>query len=524
MSEPSSDTVLAHKCWVMFECRPSLGNQPFIRSDKHADQPTTARNGPGLVSTALSSANSVATGNRPTPSPNPLWSADNISVSHDLSPTLLSALGATSETNEQRLFPVYRATRLLLAALNGAQSTSGTDGQVGLTIQLGKKTDQTFASLFIDDAFVVHFDSGLKVRPTNQTSLLVLRLGLLAKLSPTIVTSQVLHVLHVLSHDSRKPSLRWFPTMDPFRLSDLAHGLLEPLGLELRKNSRLFTYCYAKLPDGADTSTGAYLSFRMARHYDENYRLEDVKVLQPFENVWHATEFEGASTVAAGEIGLFAVKDPANAVQATYLPQVIAAYYEHVILLRLANSAVASAGADQRESLRRLQEEHLMFRLRNSLPVVSQLSLHNAFYGALCLSLEIPLLSRKVSEDVAAAARLLETRHLARAEISAHRRERRAAVLQGLLSGAVGFLTCLALIRELAEMSEKFAHGDIPIWRSTALISAVIVALLLAWFAALRHRFEYGGGGRADPKREAEEFREATNTALEAGAVSSERH
>ena len=510
-----SPSVSSHKVWVLFEAR--TVEAPLSSGSLKVPTTEGILEALGALPTALGHrSNSVETKVK--------WSHDVITVSRDLSPILVSALGADPEQAELHRLPICRANRTLLQVVNGATPGGARADLIeGISLQLGAKTGSNPLPLVIDDAFLIQWNAAHSAAVELRTAILVLRLGLAPDADGQVAVLDILRAVHFLSHDSRKPAIRWSPAAEAFRLSDLAGCLLRPFGLKVREASRLYTYTFAKLEEGAD---GADLATRLARHYDEKYQIESPVILHPFKNIWHATELEGACTIASGNVGIFSVADPANAVQAVYLPQVMAAYYEHLVLLRLASMASLSTGHRQQAGLRRLQEGHLLFRLSNSLPMVSQLSLHNDFYSSLGVALGIPLLSRKVAEDATAAARVLEdrarvveARNREALEAKANKREQQAAILQGVLTGAVAFLTGAALIKEGGEIGEKIAHGNVPIWHISSLIVVLSAAALAGWLAAVRHRFEHGGGGHVDHRREEEEeTTEATHIVLEAVA------
>jgi len=224
----------------------------------------------------------------------------------------------------------------------------------------------------------------------------------------------------ILADDRREPSL-FFGDAAPatgsrFQFGMVVGALLAGAGLGLERRHRIHSYATLVFRDDLPANEARDVAHRLSRHYSLAYTPPadhaGTELLQPFANILHAGNLEGAATIVtlgAGAAALpieFLDEWLSTALRPSYLPIHLLAYHEHLALLDLAQAGAIEIDLDrfsddELDRLRLLSARFLAFRLRYRIAQPSRITMHNQFYEALRRALGMQALSEKVARDVA---------------------------------------------------------------------------------------------------------------------------
>lgn len=308
-------------------------------------------------------------------------------------------------------------------------------------------------------------------------------------LSPLSAGDLVLEGNHVLGHARRSDAFYWrssfargrpdggkvsaavFEQADELSLSAIAGMLLGTVdGASENDASRLYSYSAVTLAAEC-TSDCRMLALRLARRYTRDYspNPDDCNIYQPFADVLHASEFEGAASVVHAGRNVEFLGDYSNrVVRPTLLPMLILAIHEQAFLLDLADSSSAgylNAPSEARRAafLRRQRERFLDYRLNFRFEYAARLSAQNGVYRLWREGLRAEEIADGLDEDLASMAALEQER-------SERFRRRLERVKLALISGAGVFL--------VAEQITKAALPESGLGVTTGTILGLAAAAL----------------------------------------------
>ncbi|MDE2466070.1 MAG: hypothetical protein KGO02_20490 [Alphaproteobacteria bacterium] len=233
------------------------------------------------------------------------------------------------------------------------------------------------------------------------------------------------------------------PPLTALRLIEVAKALLpqtwaQKAGLQPH---RLLMYSLARVQGRADEETllelGIRFSHRQTSDYRPKSRLLESSVLQPFPYLCHVLAPEGAASVIATEedaaSGFFKDFIPGTGAN-TYVPLFVASLHNHLWLLAQTEWLPATRSQkDKRHEIHDLEdvyERTVEFRRYFYFPMISQISLHNAFYERSQEVFKIAQRQRFLEQTTHVSgnsAALLPTRHRWRTGPSAAAGRRSAA-------------------------------------------------------------------------------------------------
>jgi len=269
------------------------------------------------------------------------------------------------------------------------------------------------------------------------------------------------------------------PPLTALRLIEVAKALLpqtwaQKAGLQPH---RLLMYSLARVQGRADEETllelGIRFSHRQTSDYRPKSRLLESSVLQPFPYLCHVLAPEGAASVIATEedaaSGFFKDFIPGTGAN-TYVPLFVASLHNHLWLLAQTEWLPATRSQkDKRHEIHDLEdvyERTVEFRRYFYFPMISQISLHNAFYER----------SQEVFK-IAQRQRFLEqTTH----DIAELLKARRTKWI-GRISGAVaGFLVGHELLDIVSQSGLPGSIPDLRVWLAeTAHASPAVIEPLV---------------------------------------------
>ena len=271
--------------------------------------------------------------------------------------------------------------------------------------------------------------------------------------------------------------------LDALRLLEVAQALLPESWAKtspLRAN-RLLLHTLARLQGSADEEAmiefGIRLSHRQTTDYRPKQRPLESQVVQPFPYLCHVLAPEGAASVlttteaASSFFSNFVRGSGTN----TYVPLFVASLHNHLWLLAQTEWLPAQAKSDKRHEvhdLEELYERTVEFRRFFYFPMVSQISLHNAFYER----------SQQVFK-IAERQRFLEqTTH----DIAELLKARRGKWI-GRISGAVaGFLVGHELLDIVSQSGLPYTMPNLRVWwaetaHATPAVVEPLVRLVERW-------------------------------------------
>jgi hypothetical protein len=453
----------------------------------------------------------------------PLFITSEFVIGDDLHPAVAGqfAQGALGWTSGRRV-PAIALSQQGLNLLNGRlalppgdpRTVPGYTAIFGLALDVGPPGEPQAGVLRVSGVEVLHFASGVGL------ALVTLEWG--GKQPLTLDALQLL--LSRLTPNREKDVLRWAHLAAPpedqrFSLGWLLGQVLVSATCRFEVWSRFFTYVYATLPAGTDPDAMSDAAWRLSRHYSPGYGAEPsfpgTELYAPFADIRHALSLEGAATVANQASDFVANGGLAGRFGNCYLPLAILAYHEHAYLLDIAQEAARvppgdDAGA-QVEALRHMTDRFLRFRLRYRLALVSDITMHNAFYERMRRSLQLEVLEAKLGQDVAeaqshlrrvadeaAAAAATAAAEASRAQANrdakaAHeqeeayrKRERSRAPMLGLFAGLLTYLTSSAAFKDVEKLMPDHLKPN-GIWFYGF---AALLALLAFWLTFSRQRDE----------------------------------
>jgi hypothetical protein len=221
-----------------------------------------------------------------------------------------------------------------------------------------------------------------------------------------------------------------------------------PVGqFQVEERTRSFAYATIVLDEFPDDAESVeYLAFRCAHRYTTDYRIHKDEVIEdiyrPFLSVVHAFALEGAASILDGSDAFLSEQFMARVRQA-YLWLVVMACHEQAYLLWLVgrdNLNINGSGRNP-EKLKELIDDFLEFRLLHSVPLVSNIEMHNRSYELARRKLHLNELVQKVTHDVVEVERWL-TQQREHTRVEEHRRleaekERRKALRQRFAPGEI---------------------------------------------------------------------------------------
>ncbi len=269
-------------------------------------------------------------------------------------------------------------------------------------------------------------------------------------------------------HDTNEPA-----PLDALRLLEVAQALLPE---ECTKTAplppnRLLLYSLARVQGGADEEALLELGIRFSHRQTSDYRPKsrplESHVLQPFPYLCHVLAPEGGASVIATDdaaSGFFRNFVPGSGTN-TYVPLFVASLHNHLWLLGQTEWLPERSRSDKRHEIHDLEdvyERTVKFRRFFYFPMISQISLHNAFYER----------SQEVFK-IAERQRFLEqTTH----DIAELLKARRTKWI-GRISGAVaGFLVSHELLDIVSQSGLPGTMPNLRVWLAeTAQASPAVI-------------------------------------------------
>lgn len=455
-------------------------------------------------------------------------------VGDDVHPSIASALGAAGEGSIERRCPVLELTTAARNALNGVlvrpprdpRTLEGYSNRTGIDLSLGVEARDRLAiqeKRWASDSLTVRVTAARLLTLSSGLAFLLLEISVD---SETPFTSEVLsEALGVLAPSRRGAKLAFAsiaagPERPTFSIDDVLRSLVAPAGIAHEPWSRYFTYVFAacepapipETPGAATRSRQAIsdLAWRLSRHYTGSYhvRQEDVErgAYLPFDDVAHAVNLEGAALVAYRNATFVREGGLRGRFESVYLPLVMLAYHEHVVLIELAQVASAWHAAhpalNDPAPLQTLMDAFLRFRLAFRLPLASDITMHNRVFAMARDAFNLEELQLKASQDVAELERHVRSLRAAQVAEEAHKRERAFHVRErdragslGLLAGMLAFLSSHAAIKEAIKTAKAVladvASSGTPVADVAGQATqsagwdllAFFFALLVAWLA-----------------------------------------
>ena len=249
--------------------------------------------------------------------------------------------------------------------------------------------------------------------------------------------------------------------LDSHRLLDIAQSLLPKAWTEqapLRPGRHLL-YSLARTStsytEEALQELGIRLGHRQTRDYRPKLQPLESSVLQPFPYLCHVLAPEGAASIIATDpmASGFASNFVSGTGNNTYVPLYVASLHNHLWLLAQTEWLPMQRHNDKRQEVRNLEavyERMVEFRRYFYFPMISQISLHNAFYERAQQVFKIAERQRFLEQTTRDIAELLKTRRTR---------------WIGRISGAVaGFLVSNQLLDILSHGGVPWSVPDTRVW------------------------------------------------------------
>jgi hypothetical protein len=407
-------TLAGHRITLLFACRVPPDPADVRRGVLGLTLGTTAAANGAL--SWLDPSRLQAERSRPI-SDKAVWEWRAHDVSPDLHPTVAAILGCASEHAAPGAFALSPHGRNLVAGNYRSHpgGPSEHEHRRGLAVHLGTQTGAlpAQARIRIENIAVFPF--------TSRSGIAAVDLVLPTDAGAPQSVETLLAVVRNLCNERRDPALAWVDqaaSAKRFHLSDVLGGLLAGTGVEVVAEQRIYSHVTALLEGPCETRN---LGERLARHYSLAYEPHagagGTFVYQPFAEVVHTMALEGASTI----IHMPTAPDPEpehlrnwpqTAFGPSYLPILLIAYHEHLVLLALAQESAITVDFNRMDddatmNLRDLCHRYLAMSLRYRPSLVSRITMHNRLYESLRASLAEPLLAERVSSIVMEAERRL---------------------------------------------------------------------------------------------------------------------
>ncbi|MBL8707382.1 MAG: hypothetical protein JNM30_21210 [Rhodospirillales bacterium] len=346
----------------------------------------------------------------------PLWAWQAGALSADLHAAARSALAGVEGAAPRWYRLTDQARNLLAGRYRGGGEESTGALRLALTPaalrRLGDRLGgATSLPIAVEDITFHGFRTGIG---------LVVVLVSLAPGDGGVDADALVEAMPMLADDRRDPCLFFgdgTPAPDRrFQFGAVVDALLAGTGLALERRHRIHSYATLLFQDDLPEDEARDLAHRLSRHYSLAYTPpsdhDGTELLQPFANVLHAGNLEGAATIVTLGSGTTAMPIEflrdwlSTALRPSYLPIHLLAYHEHLALLDLAQAGAVEIDVDrfsddELDRLRLLSARFLAFRLRYRIAQPSRITMHNQFYEALQRALGTQALSQKVGRDVA---------------------------------------------------------------------------------------------------------------------------
>lgn len=349
----------------------------------------------------------------------------------------------------------------------------------GLSLKLSKAAKRRLATESME--ILVSVERVFAVFP-SQFCMIVTELAVSGAGDDPLPAYAIGEAVHVLSHKNRSKEcgIAAMPEATGISLHDLIRAAVPDDQFQVDDRTRSYAFSTIVLDEFPDHDESVeHLAFRCAHRYTTDYRIHKEEVIEgiyrPFESVIHSFALEGAASILDGSDEFVSEQFMARVRQA-YLWLVVMACHEQAYLLWLVgrNNLNIDAAERKPEKLKELIDEFLEFRLVHSVPLVSNIEMHNLSYELARRKLHLNELVQKVTHDVVEVERWL-TQQREHARIEAHRRleaerERRKALRQRFAPGEIclsaflmfglTFLAFDALLRKVSQII--WSTPDLP--------------------------------------------------------------
>jgi hypothetical protein len=446
----------------------------------------------------------------------PLWKevAGGLPVSDDMSQTVVAALSGHDNEADSLSVPGMEITPGGLNLINGRYAPRTGDPRQwdsadtakyrprlsGLSLRLSGASKRRLETE--EDELFVSIDRVFAVFP-SQFCMIVAELSVSSAGAQPLSPYAIEEAVHILSNRNRarESSLASIGEGAEIGLHDLMKLVVPSSRFQLQERIRIYNYSLIVLEEfPVDPDVVEYLAFRCAHHHTTDYRISKDEVAKdiyrPFDTVAHAFALEGAASIVDGSDAYLAEQFLMR-VRQVYLWLIVMACHEQSYLLWLVgrDNLNINSSAQRPQKLKELIDDFLEFRLLHSIPLVSNIEMHNQTYDWARRKLHLYELVQKVTHDVVEVERwLTQQREHSRAEEHrlleserARRKARRRKFAPGeifvsaFLMFGLTFLAFDALLRKMSQI--LWATPDLrQPWNILGpVLIGIAAAILRAW-------------------------------------------
>ena len=242
-------------------------------------------------------------------------------------------------------------------------------------------------------------------------------------------------------------------------LHDIAQALLPALPDAALYPRRCILYSLVRTDSEASSDALRKLSILLSHRQTSDYRPTDAwtapSLLQPFDDICHALAVEGAASAIAdsAKASGFTADFISSAGANTYVPLYISSLHTHFWLLDQTEWLPARqhhGSREEAESLVDLYSRVVEFRRYFYFPLISQISLHNAFYAR--------------SQDMLSIAQRLLYLEVTTHDVAELVKARRTKWIGRVSGAAAGFLVSHEMLDAISQSGLPGSMPDIRVW------------------------------------------------------------
>jgi hypothetical protein len=481
----------------------------------------------------------------------PLWKevAGGLPVSDDMSQTVVAALSGHDSEADSLFVPGMEITPGGLNLINGRYAPPSGDPRQwdsadtakyrprlsGLSLRLSDASKRRLETE--EDELFVSIDRVFAVFP-SQFCMIVAELAVSSAGTEPLSPYAIEEAVHILSNRNRvrESSLASIGEGAEIGLHDLMKLVVPSSRFQLQERIRIYNYSLIVLEEfPVDPDVVEYLAFRCAHHHTTDYRISKDEVAKdiyrPFVTVAHAFALEGAASIVDGSDAYLAEQFLMR-VRQVYLWLIVMACHEQSYLLWLVgrDNLNINSSTQKPQKLKELIDDFLEFRLLHSIPLVSNLEMHNQTYEWARRKLHLYELVQKVTHDVVEVERWL-TQQSENTRVQEHRRleaerERRKARRQKYAPGEIfisaflmfglTFLAFDALLRKVSQFI--WSTPDLP--QPCNFLCPVLIGLAAAGLRGWQVSSEIYEEPVSEAMLEEASLEQTTNTEAGVGVVS----